>query len=167
MKKSVFSVLFLLVFMSILICSQGCGKSDEFDFRKTRWGMSKEEVKNTEVQKPLYDQHGILVYKTELLGKPFELVYTYKNNELIAAGYELQGDVSKHDYVSVYKALVELVQKRYGPPIKEEELWKDSVNISSNSKEMNSAIAAGKLRKVAEWKTNTSKIVVNCIGMQE
>ena len=166
MKKRAFIFLLILINLAILFCGQGCGKSNEYDFRKTKWGMSKEEVKKTEELKPIIDLGGMLVYQTTLIEKPFDLLYRFEKNKLVIAGYEIQAEANKYDYLSIHESLVKLLQKKYGEPTKNEFIWKEGENSNYNSVQLNVAVGSGKLSKLAEWETDTSKIIINCIGMR-
>ena len=62
--------------------------SDDYDFRKTRWGDSRQRVLRIEKDMQIYQQtDDLLIYRTNIAGVPALLVYTFKDNKLRAAGY--------------------------------------------------------------------------------
>ena len=62
--------------------------SEDYDFRKTRWGDSRQRVllveKDLEIFKRTED---VLIYKSSIAGVPALLIYTFNDNKLRAAGY--------------------------------------------------------------------------------
>jgi hypothetical protein len=91
MKK--FAVLALI--LSILLT--GCatlsktlseGTEDNYDFRKTRWGFSRERVLLAEQGNRIHlRKEDVLIYKSKIAGVPALLVYTFKDKRLRSAGY--------------------------------------------------------------------------------
>ena len=61
---------------------------DSYDFRKVRWGFSKERVELAEVGTRLIQRYGnTIVYKYKLNEVNCQLIYTFKENRLRTAGY--------------------------------------------------------------------------------
>jgi len=86
--------IFLLVLISILIIlcsakvfSQKFTLLHEYDFRKTNWGMSKEEVKLTEERKPNYENGDGLLYKVKIDKYDCYCGYYFLENKLYRSAY--------------------------------------------------------------------------------
>lgn len=110
--------------------------SSSFDFRKTKWGMSKEEVKESEnfiffndkklnefeAERYGFDEH--VVFRGGVNGKEVRVVYCFKNNllvnttQLFVEQYE-----DKSIYFKEYEYYKNLLIKKYGKPIVDEEIW--------------------------------------------
>jgi hypothetical protein len=78
--KNFIKVLFL-IFSILAIQEQAC-LGDEYDFRKTKWGMSKNQVLKTEQSKPVCNDcfsdsssDSVLGYNSKVLGKSVAVVY--------------------------------------------------------------------------------------------
>lgn len=62
--------------------------SDDYDFRKTRWGDSRQRVLRIEKDMKVYHRtDDLLIYRSSIADVPALLVYTFKDNKLRAAGY--------------------------------------------------------------------------------
>ena len=62
--------------------------TDDYDFRNTRWGYSRQRVLLVEKDMHVYQRtDDLLIYRTKIAGVPAFLVYTFKDNKLRAAGY--------------------------------------------------------------------------------
>jgi len=85
MKKFTLSCLFFLMPFSIF--------SANYDFRKVSWGMSKEEVKQSEQGLELKkESRSSLEFKTEFSGIKVSLHYSFRKNRLYLAGYGFKLD---------------------------------------------------------------------------
>src|SRR5208283_3101643 len=60
----------------------------EFDFRQTKWGMSKEQVIATE-GKPASDEPEKLLYETKVTGLKAAMTFDFCDGKLARAGYAL------------------------------------------------------------------------------
>ena len=64
-----------MLFVSILIASTSF--ADEYDFRKTKWGMSKEEVKLSENKERGYEEGDYFGYESEVAGMECLIGYIF------------------------------------------------------------------------------------------
>jgi hypothetical protein len=112
MKKSLVSI---VVFM-MLLSSVAFGA----DFRKANWGMSKEEVKQSEGLALLLQEFNAIQYLGEMLG--YEVLITYlfedgqlKNDKFTRGAYGLtQKEVA--NYNTAFKKFKKVLTKKYGKP---------------------------------------------------
>ena len=101
--------------------------SEKYDFRKTKWGMSKEQVKEIEKSSILLEEDvmkdsirgcdGILHYKGEINSLDCGVYYYFMKNRLVSAAYKKRGSIKlKDEYIDNYKNLKTYLVKKYGEP---------------------------------------------------
>lgn len=116
-------------------------QNGQYDFRKTSWGMAKEEVKVTENIKPDLEEDNRLVYSVEIDGRDYDCIYLFLENKLYRSWYTLKDKyINKDSYIDEYKRLKELLTKNFGKPKKEG----DISNIYSSN--------------LTTWETSTTRI---------
>lgn len=88
----------LAVCVSVISCAPSSYQSERFSsifsessnyqFRKVRWGFSRERVELAEAGNTVFERKGnAIVYKVKLNGVYCKLIYTFKDNKLRTAGY--------------------------------------------------------------------------------
>jgi hypothetical protein len=90
----------------------------EFDFRKTRWGMSKDEVKANEPGQPLFDKENVIEYRVFIKDIQAQTNYKFQDDKLIRAGYyfpKVYDD--KNEYIETYEQIKEMIMEAKGPPV--------------------------------------------------
>ena len=116
-------------------------QNGQYDFRKTSWGMAKEEVKVMENIKPDLEEDNRLVYSVEIDGRDYDGIYLFLENKLYRSWYTLKDKyINKDSYIDEYKRLKELLTKNFGKPKKEG----DISNIYSSN--------------LTTWETSTTRI---------
>lgn len=139
--------------------------SEKYDFRKTNWGMSKEEAKATEDKKPSNEDDTIIIYENvEIIGRNFFCSYHFMQNKLYSSHYSIGtilGEVhtNKNDYIDDYESLKKLITKKYGKPEKDAVIWKNDL-FKNNKQDWGTAISIGHLSYAALWETPTTEIGV-------
>jgi len=137
--------------------------SEKYEFRKTNWGMSKEEVKATEDKKPFSENDTSLYYKNvEIIGRNFFCNYEFMQDKLYSSNYSIGttlGEVhtNKNDYIDDYENFKELLTKKYGKPKKDAVVWKNDL-FKSDKQDWGTAISIGHLVYAATWETPTTEI---------
>jgi|GEM_PF-2738124 len=97
--------------------------SEKYNFRKTRWGMTKERVLQAESAKLLKQENGDLFFSTKLLDKySVKVIYIFIKDKLVEARYQKEVQKGKEKILfsakrDFYSALKEI----YGEPLKEDE----------------------------------------------
>lgn len=97
-----------------------------YDFRKTRWGFSRDRVELSEKGKrPDERTRDILVYTLKISDVKCKLIYTFKDNKLRTAGYLTTGPIRNAEN------LIETVLDRHGMPEDTENgmVWKGADSI--------------------------------------
>lgn len=135
MKKN---VSILLIILCILAISTLILFAEEvkYDFRKTKWGMSKEQVKATENKKPDFEDNTKLSYEVTISEKDFECAYLFLEDKLYGSGYLFFGEhTNKNLYIDDYEELKEILTKEYGKPKIDKVTWKNDLfkNLESSN----------------------------------
>ena len=115
-----------IMFVICLFLGQSYGQED-FDFRKTRWGMTEVEVKASETGGEWTFDHrtdfksslgSVLVYKGQLFGVDCELTYNFSNVEkrLNRASYGWEYEDTKYKNKQIYDRIKDELYKTYGTP---------------------------------------------------
>lgn len=96
--------------------------SDDYDFRKTQWGYSRQRVLLAEKDLQVFQRtDDVLIYRTNIAGVPALLVYTFNNNKLRAAGYITEKPVKNA------QNMTKMCIKEHGQPtekLKKGMVWK-------------------------------------------
>ncbi len=133
---------------------------EKFDFRRARWGMTKEEVKKTERKKPEHETEDSITYS----GKYGKLLtaYSYKfiDGKLQRAGV-LHTEKLANDsmYLENYENLKKDITEEYGPPaLDEEKPLKPGLVIDPDKKA--EAVCGGDLMLSSAWDIPGSLVVL-------
>jgi hypothetical protein len=77
-----------ILFIGCANLSETLSDSGQYDFRKARWGFSKERVMVTEQGKRIHLKKGnVIIYDHSIDDVKCKIVYCFKDNKLRAAGY--------------------------------------------------------------------------------
>ncbi len=90
----------------------------EFDFRKARWGMSKDEVKANEPGQPIFNKENSIEYRTFIDDLQAQTNYKFQDDKLIRAGYyfpKVYDD--RNEYIDTYEQIKEMIMEAKGPPV--------------------------------------------------
>ncbi len=135
MKKNVSILLIILCILAISILIL-FAEEVKYDFRKTNWGMSKEQVKATEDKKPNFEDNTMLSYEVTISEKDFECAYLFLEDKLYGSGYLFFGEhTNKNLYIDDYEELKEILTKEYGKPKIDKATWKNDLfkNLESSN----------------------------------
>ena len=163
--------IFLLVLVSILIIlcsakvfSQKFTLLEERDFRKTIWGMSREQVKFIEEEKLIHEDENTLLYEAKIDKFNCYSCYYFLENTLYRSAYIFNEEHNnKNAYIEDYENIKELLIKKYGKQNWENIDWKDDFykDIRGN---WGLAVARGDLKYVITWETSTTMIQMRLTG---
>ena len=154
MKKVCVIILFIVIMGSVLNAQ---------DFRKANWGMSKKQVKETEKIKDIYsEKEDVIVYISTLAGYKCMIGYIFTKNKLARAKYSfLEEHTNKNDYILDYDKILELLKKKYGKTLEENDYWKNDL-FKDKYSDWGTAISIGHYLKYAKWedeKTNVTTLL--------
>lgn len=133
-----------------------------YDFRKTRWGMSIEEVKRSENSKPTdgtkVGRFYFLHYVDTFVGLEVELDYTFEENLLTNAKYIFNDNISEEiEPIEYFNRIKDSINKEYGDPRQYSEAW--SKDQYKDKPELhNKALYEGDVGYAAFWETPNTVI---------
>lgn len=130
----------------------------DYNFRKTKWGMSIAQVKSAEPLKVAKEEKNLLVYKTTVIGKDVYVLYIFADNMLVRAKYVLaESHTNKNDYITDYNDFKEILTKKYGKPKQDETVWKNDL-FKDDYSDWGTAISVGHLVYFSSWETKETEI---------
>lgn len=154
MKKIILLLFNLIIYTSIF--SQ--------DFRKATWGMSIRQVKETETNEIVEESSDYLVFKTSLASIDAYAIYIFVGDKLTRGKYLItETHSNKNDYISDYKKLNGLLNKKYNEPIENEIFWKNDL-YKNDYPQWGFAISIGHLIYYSKYKTSNTEINIMLSG---
>ena len=150
-------MILLLAFIGVIgIAALSCRdvrkiNDEEFNFRKTTWGMSRDRVRTSESGTPTGDNPEVITYKGEYGGIPSVIGYLFEGEKLVRAGYLMQNTYEDPDsYVSDYEKVKGYLIKEYGAPAEDNIVWDEGEELQYKDKP-GAAVCGGKLVYSASW----------------
>jgi len=132
--------------------------ADEYNFRKTKWGISIAQVKSSEPLDVVKEDENLLVYKTNVIGKDVFVAYFFIDSQLVRARYVLaESHTNKNDFITDYNDFKEILTKKYGKPKQDETFWKNDLYKDDYS-DWGTAISVGHLVYLSSWETQDTEI---------
>jgi len=152
MKISLSIILSLVLFTPVHLHSQ-------YDFRKTNWGMTKEQVLASETAELIAkDKDREIKYKGSVNDLDCWIIYAFAYDTLVKARYSIYEEhVNKNEYITDFEKLKEILNKKYGNPAKDRTTWVSNI-YKDNSRDWGLAISLGQLVYFTEWDTETTQI---------
>lgn len=155
--------LILLVFLVQALAAAQTEKPT--DFRKTAWGMTRQQVKAVESSKLIKeDEHG-LFYSSELSGFGDVLIgYIFAQGKLVRTSY-VSGvrHTNSNAFIEDFNQLKSILTEKYGKPESDDVVWLDNL-YKDDPDNWGMAVSAGHLVYEAVWKTKTTKIIEKLKG---
>lgn len=146
-----------LIIVSILVIFFNTVLAQQYDFRKTNWGMSREEAKITEDGEPTSDNMAFLSYKEVIDRKDCTYTYYFFEDELYKGGYFFSGERNRDSCINDYKELKEILTKEYGKPKADNIVWKDDLWREDNYYHRPD-VSIDDLSYGSIWETSTTEI---------
>ncbi len=138
--------------------------ADDFTFRKTRWGMSMDEVKASETLEVARQEADLLVYEAKVINKDVFILYRFVGNKLTRAKYFLnEKHMNNNDFIADYNDFKEILKKKYGEPKEDNMVWKNNLYKGKYSG-WGTAISMGHLVYFSTWETESSEIINSLSG---
>ena len=159
LRRSLFLTVLCSLFPLVIVAN-----AEDFTFRKTRWAMTKEEVKQFETSTPIVDIKRMLIYEINIMGGPVNLAYFFHNDKLTSGIYDFVRPRLSHDsYIDDYKILASALNRKYGEPMVSKIDWLEEVFKNDRSK-WGLAVAVGHLKFWSVWHGNKTKIKLSLTG---
>jgi hypothetical protein len=155
MKKFLLLVFAAALGFAAVSCRDGkdskTKEGGEVSFRKTTWGMSREQVKASEDSAPTGEKPDVITYRGEVEGIPVIVGYLFDGDKLIKAGYLMQGSYEDpNSYVSDYNKVKDFLINEHGTPAQDEVLWGEGEEVEDPDK-FGESVCGGKLRYSTFW----------------
>ena len=134
-------------------------KPEESNFRNLKWGMTLEEVIETEGAG--YDKVNDTTIRYSRIREedyPADAEYEFADDKLSGATFYIQpGYTDNNEYVESYMALIQKFTQRYGEPAGSEKAW-GRENMDDKPDQYAQAVLDGNLIWRTEWKTEATQI---------
>lgn len=135
-----------------------------FHFRKTRWGMTREEVTKSEADKLYGTQDFGFIYESRLLDLDCWTAYIFVQDRLIRTKYVVTEDhTNKNDYILDYNRFKTALTKKYGEPVSDRQDWRNDL-FKDDYSQQGLAISIGHLRFSASWVTPKTTVFLSLNG---
>ncbi len=149
----------------------------EYDFRNTRWGMSRDDVLASEPSAPVVQTDSQIGYNTKILDKNIYLAFVFDNDGLISALYALK-DLRDNldDSLRDFEEFKDVLTQKYGEPnAGQGDVWTDPSygnqdeleTILLDRSKYEAALKEGKILHAALWKTDNTWVRVALSKMME
>lgn len=157
----------LLTLMLFSMCFLAEGQATP-DVRRVMWGMTKEEVKNTEKLEPLsfdvpgfmtemYDANenvSVLIYQTTVIGINVFLIYIFVDDRLGAMGYaSSEGHTDYNLYASDFGKLNSILYEKYGKWKSDADNVPDLLRKAGMGSDIGLLLLRGGYRRTIVWQT--------------
>jgi hypothetical protein len=135
------------------------------DFRKTSWGMTREQVKGLESSKLVKeDEHG-LFYRSELSGFGEVMIgYIFAQGKLVRASYLSEvRHTNQNAFIEDFGKIKPNLIEKYGKPESDDVIWMDDL-YRDDPDNWGMAVSTGHLVYEAVWNTKTTKVLEKLKG---
>ncbi len=140
------------------------GDKENYDFRKSRWGMSRDEVKSTEDATFIGSTEDFLFYDGRVANMDCGISYNFVNNMLVSARYGFTEEHSnKNDYLYDFFKLKDILKEKYGDPAIDDIDWRNRLYVDSEE-DYGFAVSLGHLELFAAWDTPSTGISCRLYG---
>ncbi len=138
------------------------GQTEEFDFRRTLWGMTPEEVRASETKAILRGEtEASLLFQDEVAGAEARIIYLFDEGGLVRGVCALSG-TNQDEIIGDYYSLRHFLTGIHGEPAKEEMNLRKKVVAAeldpADHAALLSLVQAGGAEPVAIWQTDSSDI---------
>lgn len=136
----------------------------EFDFRNAYWGMTKSEVKYSEIASPNSEGESYITYRENVMDMDAIVGFHFLNGSLVEAGYafrEQEGDECR--YLREYDKVKHHLTRVYGEPRFDENM-SEGVSLCGEACGHDAAASADTLLFLSEWLTGRSIIRLILMG---
>lgn len=151
--------IFVLVFIASISVQAKLSWSENYTFRYTRWGMTAEEVIAAEsMLDPIEKNENTIKYKTQVLGRNVELIYSFVQNQLTGSSYIINENyLNSQHFITSYRKLKAALTQKYGPSKVDQINWRNDAfrNISSKK---GLALSLGHVDYLSSWETPDTTI---------
>jgi hypothetical protein len=149
----------VLVFIASISVQAKLSWSENYTFRYTRWGMTADEVIASEsTMDPIQKSENMIKYKTQVLGRNVELIYSFVQNQLTGSSYIINENyLNSQHFITSYRQLKAALTQKYGPSQVDQINWRNDAFRDISSKK-GLALSLGHVDYLSTWETPDTTI---------
>ena len=133
-------------------------------FRKSTWGMTKEQVKATEDSQPKIERENILIYKGKVAELDADIAFIFADRKLVRAkSLFLAQHTNQNDFISDFDTVKKVLKDKYGSPKKEDAFWSDDL-YKDEPQRWGFAVSLGHLSYFSIWDDEKTIITLSLRG---
>lgn len=137
---------------------------ENFDFRATRWGMTRDEVKESEPRGPKHETEDSLIFEGSYRDLITFITYQFKDGKLYRAGVLYPEKLASDSlYLENYENLKQDVIKAYGTPVVDGETLLNTNAVIEPDKKAE-AVCRGDLMLGTQWDVPGSVVILMIRG---
>lgn len=137
----------------------------KFDFRKAFWGMTKSDVKYSEVIPPNSEGENYVTYKERVMGLEAIVGFHFNDGQLVQAGYAFRESFEDEaDYIKSYQKVKETLALIYGQPEVDEDLGEKMSICDKQSCTCDHSDNKDTIMFISEWLTERTIIRLILMG---
>ena len=116
--RTLFVSIFAYIFF-ILFCGNSFASNQSFDFRSSRWEMSKEEVIKSEPNAEWFETKNSLTFITKICSEKVEVSYNFEKDTLVFCSYDFKNIINnnpeklKNDILENFKKKHKLIYSKH------------------------------------------------------
>lgn len=149
------------VALSMIVSCAGAAGSDTIGFQKYQWGDSERDVQRSQ-PKPLHAGPGGIVYRDKLGDVAGQVTFRFGAGKLNEVRYRFVAEHEHPDgFVADFGKVEQLLIAQHGAPQTRQSEWLDP---KGQTDQLGTAIAAGELTQLTQWRTPTSTIIHSLYG---
>ena len=138
--------------------------SQTYDFRKTRWGMTRDQVKGTETGRIEKDDAAMLVYSDVVSGIDAYVVYFFTYDKLTRTQYAFKRThANENEYLGDFQNIKMSLSHTYGGPRVDKQFWNNEL-YRDDHKRWGFAISIGHLSFITQWTNESTDITLMLTG---
>jgi len=138
---------------------------EEYNFRKTEWGMTKDEIieaekpkKHSKIRVIKKIDYDMLLYKGYIAGFNSNILYTIREGKLTNTQCTILGIKEGREYFEKYDVLKEFLTENYGKPI--QEIYRIDDKYKDDIEKIISALKKNPFAYYTIWETPETKIIL-------
>jgi len=159
--KQPFAILSAAV-VAVLILAAGTAAAG--DFRRAEWGMSKEEVREAELEaEPFGETELALTYQGEVAGVGALILYIFRDGKLVRGVYSFR-IAGPETAIGDYRAVRSFLLDRHGPAA-EEEIASAGSTEPADDDELLRLVLSGAASPTTTWHTEGTDIYLRLTEM--
>jgi len=138
---------------------------NNYDFRMTRWGMTSEQVKESETLTPSSESTNFIFYETKVANLKCLLCYSFSANDRLARGKYVITEKHANDnlFIVDYKVLAILLEGKYGNPESDDTFWRNDL-YQDNPDSHGFAVSIGHVVYQKIWQLEDTEILLQLSG---